>query len=129
MAALGECRQLVVCTLPVSPDLLGGDISSPFRTCPNLRQLHHHPFFQRKFFANTVPNSRSRSALRSCPGASTPVALPLSSQRLDEAASMKNGLRRSHPSKLGMLSSAFIHICDLSGGAILGTWYHLLHYF
>lgn len=63
----------------------------------------------------------------------TPVApesLLLSLHCLNkEAKSMKNGLSRSHPSKLGMLSSAFIHFCDLSSIWILGTWYHSLNYF
>lgn len=78
-----------------------------------------HPFQQLKSFTQ-LPNSHTcpLSTTSSCPGATTPVApesVFLSLHCLNkEAKSMKNGLRWSHPSKLGMLSSAFIHFYDLS---------------
>lgn len=88
----------------------------------------------------TLPNTHTcpPSTASSCPGASTRAehlwlhraSLSLSLHCLNkEAKRMKNGLSRSHPSKLGLLSSAFIHFCDLSSIWILGTWYHLLKYF
>lgn len=86
----------------------------------------------------TLPNTYTHppSTTSSCPGASTGAEhlwLQRASYSLHclykEAKNMKNGLSRSHPSKLGMLSSAFIHFCDLSSVWIPGTWYHSLNYF
>lgn len=90
--------------------------------CLTPRQLYH-PLQQLKSFPHICQHPHMSPfhymlMPRSLHRGRTPVAperVFLSAHRLNkEAKSMKNGLSKSHPSKLGMLSSAFIHFCDLS---------------
>lgn len=81
----------------------------PLQQLKSFSHISQHPHMS-PFHYMLMPRSLHRGR--------TPVAperVVLSSHRLNkEAKSMKNGLSKSHPSKLGMLSSAFIHFCDLS---------------
>lgn len=97
--------------------------SIPFPTNEVLSHTSKHPHLS-PFPYKLVP--------RSLHGGRTPVATEslfhcvLSEQGGQEH---EKWAERESSVKLGMLSSAFIHFCDLSSIWILGTWYHLLNYF